>query len=286
MAVDTSFSTFLRVTGKRNYIRTGLFKRKRAKTYDNADGRERAEYNSWKRKREEEDRKSREIKIPTFQGPGDAIQELLQSVEYKQYEAEEIDYAKLFEEEQAAYFNGIEFLKNLKVTEKYPDLIPNVYSSLKNYNLNFNDSEKYAGVKSEASPDGEYNESWIERHVTWMITPDGTEPNLRQINSMGRWTFQGDVATLAKGGGGGETTPAITNPTTETSYPRPPKLGIGPLQSDTTPKGIGGENQQGNPRLGSYTPRGGILGGYNYASPYDAIENEYQYRDKTTKQER
>lgn len=46
--LDLSFKTFLREKGYRDYVRTGLFQRKRAKTIKRASDKERREYELWK----------------------------------------------------------------------------------------------------------------------------------------------------------------------------------------------------------------------------------------------
>lgn len=284
MAVDTSFETFLRVTGKKNYIRTGFFKRKRTKTIQNASSFERIEYFQWKQKKEKEETQRLQNEYPKFE---DILNDLLKSVDRPEYKSDNVDYKKRIEEEQLPYFDDTQRYKDLPLNKRYPTLVENVTSVVSNYSSNFKDPENYAGVKSEASPEGSYNSSWVERHIKWMITPDGTEPNLREINAMGKWTFVGDFEVISKGGGGGSITPEITKPATEKPTPRPPKLEVElPKPNVVTPRGFGGENEMGNPRLGSYTPRGGVLGGSNYSNPYDAVENEFRYRDKKTQQER
>ena len=45
---DLSFATFLKEKGYKDYVRTGLFRRKRAKTIARASDREKREYESWK----------------------------------------------------------------------------------------------------------------------------------------------------------------------------------------------------------------------------------------------
>jgi hypothetical protein len=49
---------------------------------------------------------------------------------------------------------------------------------------------------------------------------------------------------------------------------------------------VSGENAPGNPQLGESTQRGGVLGGQNFTNPQDAIQNEYQFRDRKNKNER
>jgi hypothetical protein len=51
--LDLSFKTFLREKGYKDYIRTGLFQRKRAKTMKRASDKEKREYSIWKRQKEE-----------------------------------------------------------------------------------------------------------------------------------------------------------------------------------------------------------------------------------------
>ena len=51
--LDLSFKTFLREKGYKDYVRTGLFQRKRAKTIQRASGKEKREYNIWTKQKEE-----------------------------------------------------------------------------------------------------------------------------------------------------------------------------------------------------------------------------------------
>ena len=49
MAIDTSWSTWMREAGIKTYVRTGLFRRKRTKTYDRFSSKaERRQYDAWK----------------------------------------------------------------------------------------------------------------------------------------------------------------------------------------------------------------------------------------------
>ena len=51
--LDLSFKTFLREKGYKDYVRTGLFQRKRAKTIQRASDKEKREYNIWTKQKEE-----------------------------------------------------------------------------------------------------------------------------------------------------------------------------------------------------------------------------------------
>ena len=51
--LDLSFKTFLREKGYKDYVRTGLFQRKRAKTIQRASNKEKREYNIWTKQKEE-----------------------------------------------------------------------------------------------------------------------------------------------------------------------------------------------------------------------------------------
>lgn len=58
--LDLSFKTFLREKGYKDYVRTGLFQRKRAKTLKRASSKEKREYELWRKQKEDVEKQRQE----------------------------------------------------------------------------------------------------------------------------------------------------------------------------------------------------------------------------------
>ena len=282
---EISFAAFLREKGYSTTVtqKGSLFRKKKTspKTIHNAPLKEKLEYGVWKKIKEKEKKK-----IEEENQQEQSVSELFREIERASFQSDKTreDYKKQIIEEQEPYFDdSSSYNRKLKLDEQYPELVKNVTEVVINYPSNFKEPEEYAAVKSEASPDGSYNEEWVTKHIKWMITPDGTEPNLRSISAMGRWVMTDDVEGSAKGI---DTTEEITKPTTDKPTPRPKPLMSSPkgIPMGGGQRGFGGEQEFGNIRIGAES-RGGILGGSNYSNPYDMVENEFRYRDRNTQRQ-
>ena len=199
--VDTSFQTFLIEKGYKLYVRTGLFRRKRTKTYDRASKKEKQEYNVWKQQ-----------KIKAAQDQQKALTELQESAERAIAEINkdvlnikaeksqrEIDNIKRLEEiERIEVVNLSQdlssYIKENPIEEKYPGLVESVTNSISEYANSFRDEESYAQV---IVTDSINNSEEVLEQLNWLtLQPDSpTDVPLREVNTFGSWVLQttGDV---------------------------------------------------------------------------------------------
>lgn len=191
MAIDTSWSTWMKEAGIKTYVRTGLFRRKRTKTYnDFSSDEEKRQYNAWKKKKidAEEDRVSN-----LFQPTEVALEavNIIKNTSPSQRELnnkavldaiERIDAVDLsLEKSNYVIDNSIE--------KKYPGLVDSIFENVQSYGNNFRDEEQYAQVVVTNTIN---NKSEILSHIEWMVTPptSTTDVDIRDANSLGSWVLQ------------------------------------------------------------------------------------------------
>lgn len=183
MALDVEFSTFLKEKGYKNYVRTGLFRRKRAKTYDRASDSEKREYNAWKKKKTEEYNAAfNTSNLPDVDSLGFVDVERDKTLESLNKDIVYIDRVDLSDD------IGNYFLEN-EIEQKYPELVELIYENVSDYASEFQVGEEYAQVIVTNTIN---NRVEILDHVRWMITPP-TAPNdveLRNAEEMGTWVLQ------------------------------------------------------------------------------------------------
>lgn len=271
MAVDTSFSTFLKETRKADFIRTGLFRRKKPKTLSNASASEKAEYEAWKRAKElkEEEKIERRIneQARQFEGFEKVVLNILNTPS-----ARELENRKILE--QIERINAVDlsidttnYIGDNEVESKYPGLVESIYSQIASYGNQFRKDEEYAQVVVTNTIN---TKDEILQHIRWMVTKPNNvnDVELRDVNEMGNWVLQ-TTSDVGMGAGGQNTNLKVKE--VEKPKPIPPKIQPSPIripirqiqkdaevisQSKLIPfdlkviasggRGIGGEGEQGN----------------------------------------
>lgn len=271
MAVDTSFSTFLKETRKADFIRTGLFRRKQPKTLSNASAIEKAEYEAWKRAKEliEKEKIERRIneQARQFEGFEKVVLNILNTPS-----ARELENRKILE--QIERINAVDlsidttnYIGDNEVESKYPGLVESIYSQIASYGNQFRKDEEYAQVVVTNTIN---TKDEILQHIRWMVTKPNNvnDVELRDVNEMGNWVLQ-TTSDVGMGAGGQNTNLKVKE--VEKPKPIPPKIQPSPIripirqiqkdaevisQSKLIPfdlkviasggRGIGGEGEQGN----------------------------------------
>lgn len=227
--MDTSFKTFLRETGKKNYVRTGLFRRKRTKTFERASKKEKQEYERWKSRKikQQEERTAALFDTQTASTVLQSTELAIKNTKSQQ----ELDNIKFLETIQQ--IDAVDLSADLKsyieendFEEKYPGIIDNVFESIRGLPNSFRDAEEYAQVVVTNNIN---NKSEILEHCNWMIIPPSSpsDVELRNVDDMGSWVLQttADVGLFSEGTQDFKTDLPTVKPT-EKPKPRPQKLQI------------------------------------------------------------
>ena len=179
--------------------------------------------------------------------------------------------------------------------DRYPNLVESVIQKTAGHESSFLEDEDYAMVNMSYSIS-----SFIPSYVDWILTKEASEDDINLIEVDQFSSYQiippppeeeepvelDDEAEISE-----------VDDRTEIVFPQEiifeerdflPPISLSDRQPFTTitPRPISGEGEQGQPRLGSSTPRGGVLGGINYSNPQDAIDNEFRFRNRITDRER
>jgi len=250
--VDVSFKTFLKETGKKTYIRTGLFRRKREKTLSNAPQSEKTEYYSWRStKLAEAQRKEIELRQAQLKIVNDARKEvglppIFRLDEYEPFagfdelvlnilntpSAREVANKKKLE--QIERINSVDlslesekYIGENSIESKYPGLIDAIFSNVSEYGNTLRDDEEYAQV---VVTDTINNKSEILSHIEWLVAKPGStlDVELRDVNEMGSWVLQTteDVGLGAGGRGYNSSVKQVERPKPPRPRPILPQLSI------------------------------------------------------------
>ena len=191
MAIDTSWSTWMKEAGIKTYVRTGLFRRKRTKTYnDFSSDSERSQYNAWKKKKEdaESDRISN-----LFQASDVALQaaNIIKNTSPSQRELDNKSLLDSIERIEAVDLSleTSNYVIDNSIEKKYPGLVDSIFENVQSYGNEFRDEEEYAQV---IVTDTINNKSEILSHINWMITPptSTTDVEIRDASQLGSWVIQ------------------------------------------------------------------------------------------------
>ena len=274
MAVDTSFSTFLKETGKADFFRTGLFRRKRSKTLSNAPASEIAEYAAWKREKNKQEALQQQVDVTSqlnlenqFQGFDKIVLNILNTPS-----ARELQNKKILE--QIERINAVDlsidttnYIGDNDIESRYPGLVDSVASQLASYGNSFREDETYAQtvVTNTINTKPE-----ILEHIRWMILPPNNvaDVDLRDVNLMGSWVLQ-TTPDVGMGAGGENTNLSVKSveqpkPIAPKIQPTPIKIPINQIQKDAkiisqsklipfdlnyvsySGRGVSGESEKGN----------------------------------------
>lgn len=199
--VDTSFQTFLSEKGYKLYVRTGLFRRKRTKTYSRASKKEKQEYNIWKQQKitaaEDQQKALTELQESAERAIAEINKDVLNIKAEKSQR--EIDNIKRLEEIERIESVDLSkdlssYIKENPIEEKYPGLVESVTDSISEYANSFRDEEEYAQVIVTNNIN---NSKEVLEQLNWLtLQPDSpTDVPLREVSTFGRWVLQttGDV---------------------------------------------------------------------------------------------
>lgn len=199
--VDTSFQTFLSEKGYKLYVRTGLFRRKRTKTYSRASKKEKQEYNIWKQQKitaaEDQQKALTELQESAERAIAEINKDVLNIKAEKSQR--EIDNIKRLEEIERIESVDLSkdlssYIKENPIEEKYPGLVKSITDSISEYANSFRDEEEYAQVIVTNNIN---NSKEVLEQLNWLtLQPDSpTDVPLREVSTFGRWVLQttGDV---------------------------------------------------------------------------------------------
>lgn len=192
---DLSFSTFLKEKGYRDYVRTGFFRRRRAKTLARASSKEKREYESWKADKQfEYNRKVKEAaenNVRSSQSFGFETANIqIQSTPSQR----ELNNKKLLEQIERIEAVDLSldlgnYIGDKTLEERYPGLVQSITEQVVSYGNTFRADEEYAEV---VVTDTINNALEVANHINWLITPPNniTDVELRSIDEMGSWSIQ------------------------------------------------------------------------------------------------
>lgn len=192
---DLSFKTFLREKGYRNYVRTGLFRRKRDKTIGRASAKERREYESWKADKQfEYNRKVKEAAENNVRSSQSFNFETA-NIEIKSTPSQrELDNKKRLEQIERIEAVDLSldlgnYIGDKTLEERYPGLVQSIAEQVVSYGNTFRADEEYAEVVVTNTIN---NALEVANHINWLITPPNniTDVELRSIDEMGSWSVQ------------------------------------------------------------------------------------------------
>lgn len=191
MAIDTSWSTWMKEAGIKTYVRTGLFRRKRTKTYnDFSSDEERRQYNAWKKKKEDAESE----RISNLFEPSDVALEAANIIQNTSPSQRELDNKALLDsiERIEAVDLSLEtsnYVMDNSIEKKYPGLVDSIFENVQSYGNEFRDEEQYAQVIVTNTIN---NKSEILSHINWMVTPptSTTDVEIRDANTLGSWVLQ------------------------------------------------------------------------------------------------
>lgn len=191
MAIDTSWSTWMKEAGIKTYVRTGLFRRKRTKTYnDFSSDEERRQYNAWKKQKEDAESE----RISNLFEPSDVSLEAANIVQNTSPSQRELDNKALLDsiERIEAVDLSLEtsnYVIDNSIEKKYPGLVDSIFENVQSYGNEFRDEEQYAQVIVTNTIN---NKSEILSHINWMVTPptSTTDVEIRDANTLGSWVLQ------------------------------------------------------------------------------------------------
>lgn len=183
------------------------------------------------------------------------------------------------------------------IEEKYPGLIDSVLSAAVSHTTTFVDDETYAAVSTESLL---ATNSGVENYINWILQPISSENDVELISPTNfiRFTIIKSVEEEPKDSASITSDDLTSIKVVDELKPieplvYPPLISIDRREFQTPvildrpsifERNVirigGGENSQGNPRLGSFTSRGGVLGGINFTNPQDAIDNEFRFRER------
>jgi hypothetical protein len=191
MAIDTSWSTWMREAGIKTYVRTGLFRRKRTKTYDRFSSKaERRQYDAWKAAK----LKAEDDRITNLFQPSEVALEAVNIIQNTSPSQRELDNIALLESIQRIEAVDLSLERSNyaidnSIEKKYPGLVDSIFSNVQSYGNEFRDEEEYAQVVVTNTIN---NKSEILSHINWMVTPptSTTDVDIRDANSLGSWVLQ------------------------------------------------------------------------------------------------
>lgn len=232
--LDLSFKTFLREKGYKDYVRTGLFRRKRAKTLGRASDKERREYYAWKKQKEDaekERQRQQQDALSVLENAASGFVDINATVQRSTSQRELENKKRL---EQIERIDAVDlsleisnYLGSNEIESKYPGLVQTIQEAVVNYGNTFREEEIYAEVVVTNTIN---TRNEVLNHIEWMTTPPTapTDVELRDVNLMGSWVLQ-TTETVGLGGEG-EGLNLKTKPTEEPNKVPPktqlPKLNI------------------------------------------------------------
>ena len=199
MAVDTSFSAWLKETGTKDFVRGRVLGiglgRKQPKTLQNASTEETEAYRKWKSIKDAKTQKEVETKdqqqrqAQQFAG----FEELLINI-LNTPSAREIENRKFLEQIQRIESADLStdtsnYIGDNEIESKYPGLIESIFSQLNLHGESFKEEENYAEVVVTNTIN---TRDEILNHIRWLITkPNSTlDVELRNAEDMGSWVLQ------------------------------------------------------------------------------------------------
>ena len=181
----------MKEAGIKTYVRTGLFRRKRTKTYnDFSSDEERRQYNAWKKKKEDAESE----RISNLFEPSDVALEAANIIQNTSPSQRELDNKALLDsiERIEAVDLSLEtsnYVMDNSIEKKYPGLVDSIFENVQSYGNEFRDEEQYAQVIVTNTIN---NKSEILSHINWMVTPptSTTDVEIRDANTLGSWVIQ------------------------------------------------------------------------------------------------
>jgi len=191
---DLSFKAFLKEKGYRDYVRTGLFQRKRTKTYDRASKKEKREYTEWKSQKESEyEARVREAQINQMEGVDSSLTsaEVIKRTGPSQRELDNQRFLESIERIEAVDLSldlG-NYLGDATLEERYPGLVESITEQVFAYGNEFRAEEEYAEV---IVTDTINNSLEVAEHINWMITPPNStlDVEIRDVESFSNFVLQ------------------------------------------------------------------------------------------------
>lgn len=199
MAVDTSFSTWLRQTDTKDFVRAkvigiGLGK-KQPKNLQNASIEEKNAYRSWKSikeskaQKEKEKENQKQLQEAQFTGFGEVLINILNTPSSR-----EIANRRILE--QIERVNSVDlsidtsnYIGDNEIESKYPGLIESIFSQASLHGNFFKEEEDYSEVVVTNTIN---TRDEILNHIRWMVTKPSSilDVELRNAEDMGSWVLQ------------------------------------------------------------------------------------------------
>lgn len=199
MAVDTSFSTWLKETDTKDFVRKKVLGvglgRKEPKTFQNASADEKKAYNSWKTIKQSEALKEREKEQQKQRQASQlaGFQEVLVNI-LNTPSAREIANRRILEQIQRVSsvdlsIDTSNYIGDNEIESKYPGLIESIFTQTASHGNSFKEEEDYAEVVVTNTIN---TREEILNHIRWMIAkPNSTlDVELRNVEDMGSWVLQ------------------------------------------------------------------------------------------------